>query len=96
MRRLGGHNRTLCATDDAAVNRLATAGLIVVLPWNAPKAPQPACYAELTPAGAVVLQRLGPQPAKEVQREEAETVATLQRYAQPPRLPGNRPAKPAK
>mgnify|MGYP002142017507 CR=1 FL=1 len=96
LRRLGGHSRTLCASDDAAVDRLTKAGLVVVLPWNGPKPPSPACYAELTPAGTAVLQHLGPQPAKEAQREEAQTVATLQRYAQPPRLPGNRPAKPAK
>mgnify|MGYP003558310610 CR=1 FL=1 len=82
LRRLGGHSRTLCATDDAAVDRLTKAGLVVVLPWNGPKPPEPPCYAELTPAGVAVLA-LCPQPARSTAQESDETVKTLQRYVEP-------------
>ncbi len=82
LRRLGGHSRTLCATDDAAVDRLTRAGLVVVLPWNGPKPPEPPCYAELTPAGAAVLA-LCPQPARSASQESDDTVKTLQRYIEP-------------
>ena len=81
LRRLGGHSRTLCATDDTAVDRLTRAGLVVVLPWNGPKPPEPPCYAELTPAGAAVLA-LCPQP-RSASQESDETVKTLQRYTEP-------------
>ena len=82
LRRLGGHSRTLCATDDVAVDRLTKAGLVVVLPWNGPKPPEPPCYAELTPAGAAVLA-LCTQPARSASQESDETVKTLQRYVEP-------------
>ena len=79
LRRLGGHSRTLCASDDAAVDRLTKAGLVVVLPWNGPKPPSPACYAELTPAGSAVLALL-PQPSR---TDDVDTTRTLQRYVEP-------------
>ena len=85
LRRLGGHSRTLCATDDTAVDRLTRAGLVVVLPWNGPKPPEPPCYAELTPAGVAVLA-LCPQPARSASQESDETVKTLQAIAQLPEL----------
>jgi hypothetical protein len=88
LRRLGGHSRTLCASDDAAVDRLTKAGLVVVLPWNGPKPPSPACYAELTPAGSAVLALL-PQPSR---TDDAETTRTLQRYVEP-RKTGRPPGK---
>ena len=91
LRRLGGHNRTLCATDDAAVDRLTRAGLVVVLPWNGPKPPEPACYAELTPAGAAVIALL-PQPPRSAAQESEETTKTLQRYTEP-RKTGRPPGK---
>ena len=91
LRRLGGHSRTLCATDDTAVDRLTRAGLVVVLPWNGPKPPEPPCYAELTPAGAAVLA-LCPQPARSASQESDETVKTLQRYTEP-RKTGRPPGK---
>jgi hypothetical protein len=91
LRRLGGHSRTLCATDDAAVDRLTRAGLVVVLPWNGPKPPEPACYAELTPAGAAVVALL-PQPPRSAAQESEETVKTLQRYTEP-RKTGRPPGK---
>jgi hypothetical protein len=90
LRRLGGHSRTLCATDDAAVDRLTRAGLVVVLPWNGPKPPEPACYAELTPAGAAVVALL-PQPPRSAAQESEETTKTLQRYVE--RRPGRPPGK---
>ena len=85
LRRLGVHSRTLCATDDVAVDRLTKAGLVVVLPWNGPKPPEPPCYAELTPAGVAVLA-LCPQPARSASQESDETVKTLQAIAQLPEL----------
>ena len=85
LRRLGGHSRTLCATDDVAVDRLTKAGLVVVLPWNGPKPPEPPCYAELTPAGVAVLA-LCPQPARSASQESDETVKTLQRYVEPRKI----------
>ncbi len=88
LRRLGGHSRTLCASDDAAVDRLTKAGLVVVLPWNGPKPPSPACYAELTPAGSAVLALL-PQPSR---ADDVETTRTLQRYVEPRRV-GRPPGK---
>jgi hypothetical protein len=88
LRRLGGHSRTLCATDDAAVDRLTRAGLVVVLPWNGPKPPEPACYAELTPAGSAVLALL-PQPSR---TDDVETTRTLQRYVAPRKV-GRPPGK---
>lgn len=91
LRRLGGHSRTLCATDDAAVDRLTRAGLVVVLPWNGPKPPEPACYAELTPAGAAVVALL-PQPPRSAAQESEETTKTLQRYTEPRRT-GRPPGK---
>jgi len=88
LRRLGGHSRTLCASDDAAVDRLTKAGLVVVLPWNGPKPPSPACYAELTPAGSAVLALL-PQPSR---TDDVETTRTLQRYVEPRKV-GRPPGK---
>jgi hypothetical protein len=82
------YKRQLCASDDAAVDRLTKAGLVVVLPWNGPKPPSPACYAELTPAGSAVLALL-PQPSR---TDDAETTRTLQRYVEP-RKTGRPPGK---
>jgi hypothetical protein len=77
--------------EDAAVDRLTRAGLVVVLPWNGPKPPEPACYAELTPAGAAVVALL-PQPPRSAAQESEETARTLQRYTEP-RKTGRPPGK---